>query len=1111
MVDKKNGNKYLNSIFMSLLRKQTFICTAVVWKLLGTNFNDLIFKLEWQICVNDSRKQFWMLSVLKQLNYYNEETAKHNQQILKRDSHQFSQSEIMNVQDLLPLFSAELENKNLNVSPTQPEEIPDGGKAKCFEWQTINYTSKDTFDIEMIDKKSFYDDKQHGWLWYKNLNIPTLKFRYSSFLRSSRDLNVQIFAIRKSEKQWSEVILKGAMSSQFSSASSVTQLNSLRFSDTSYNYKGQKFILLIAFFEIMNDQPHHSDEVQEQIENENLQRIIKLHNQKLLCIKISPPIYVESRKKSYQERQNKIKFYEPFQPEMITKHYSKGKGQSIIQNTIDDLYTYFTTATIRHKIYHPFFMLLKFNKAIRLYYNTRMIKTNQQDDKFFYDIQKEIFNNLFSTSCDSSDDPLLYMCLRKPKKQEWPKDIQKIDKFLSNIESTALSYLESSDYPFQIPEEYTEIVYSDQLKSIYTKSYNQISNLQFQMQSQRASSHQANILYQQQFQELIYNPSSENQSNLNLVNSLSGNQQSPQTSKQFELTQNVNHQLYQINHTLPLIRKADEKIEATPFQSTLHQRRTLQEAFGCDSNSQSLDNIKRVTSITNNQSCYPNNLQQQDQAKSEEWVTRFLNNQGNQAAQITLSNINEINPLKSHDEIIAQISKQQIQAEPYIQKNRENSFTQSDALSQNQYSCQDNQTTKTLHSPNQLSQLTIPSYSLFQENSLSPQTALQQQVVNQVNILLTPQIHQNAQFNSQKQPSFPSLPSFNHIGSSISLQNTNDLQQNQQCLYNQLLGQQIQQQNFPNLIQNTQITTPQNIQRNLPQQYQHNTQQQQIKIQNNYINNEYFKTFPLQTQLNQGMHNIDQIKEKDKTQMFPNPTFSQQDLMLHQLQNQKMIVQQNNLEQQMLMQRNNSNQFPFQQHQNIKNQHFLLNRNKSMSLSEMNGQIMNFDKYQGINQKINNQNQFNFDITSNQYLPQNNNQLNQSFSLINDQISNTSSSTSKNIGSNYLQNQLSQMTLNQLQQQNSLVNSLKQENLADISNHSYTDPNITLFTSQKQEASQIIKQNPEQNFFQSKIEEYDYNQNNNAFSQKIGSSYSMLKPQQINQQLIQNFTKKEEV
>ncbi|EAS07171.1 hypothetical protein TTHERM_00647040 (macronuclear) [Tetrahymena thermophila SB210] len=874
--------------------------------------------------------------------------------------------------------------------------------------------------------------------------------------------------------------------------------------------QGQKFILVIAFFETVNES-NHSDEVQEQMENENIKRIMKLHNQKLLSIKISPPIYVESRKKSYQERQNKIKFYEPFQPEMITKHYSKGKGQSIIQNTIDDLYTYFTTATIRHKIYHPFFMLLKFNKAIRLYYNTRMIKTNQQDEKFFYDTQKEIFNNLFSTSCDSSDDPLLFMCLRKPKKQDWPKDIQKIDKFLSNIESTALSYLESSDYPFQIPEEYTEIVYSDQLKNIYTKSYNQISSLQFQMQSQRANSHHANFLYQQQFQELLYNPSSENQSNLNLVSNLSGNQQSPQPSKQFELTQNINHQLYQINPTHHSLNgHADEKIEGTHFQSTLHHKRTLYEAFGSDSNQQSLDNIKKITSITNNQTCYPNNLQQQDQIKSEEWVTKFLNNQGNQTAQIAFNSINEMNPLKSHDEMIAQISKQQMQAESNIQKNRENSITQSDALSQNQYSCQDNQTTKTLHSPNQFSQLTIPSYSLIQENSLSPQTALQQQISNQANIQFTPQIQQNAQLNSQKQPSFPSLPSFNHIGSSISLQNINDLQQNQQCLYNQLLGQQIQQQNFPNLIQNTQITVPQNQQMNLHQQFQHNTQQQQVNIQNNYNNHDYFKNFPQQTQINLGMHNLDQILQKNKAQIYQNPTFSQ-DSVLQQLQNQKMLVQQNQLEQQKLMQRNNSAQIPFQLQQNVNMQNFLLNINQNMSLPDVNVQIMNMDKYKDLNQKINNQNLFNFDITSNQYLPLNNKQLNQSFSLAHhDQIQNASSQTSKNIGSNYQQNQLGQMTLNQFQQQNSLINSLKQENLTDISNHSYTDPSIAALFTQKQEAAQVIKQNPEQNFFQSKIEEYDYNQNSNVYSQKMSSSYSMIKPQQINQQLIQNFSKKEE-
>lgn len=103
-----------------------------------------------------------------------------------------------------------------------PEEIPEGSKGKSFDWLTMSFASKDNFDIEMVDKKSFFDDKQHGWLWYKNLNIPTLKFKHTSLLRSSRELNVQLFAIRKSERSWTEVPLKGTMNQPFSSSSNIS-------------------------------------------------------------------------------------------------------------------------------------------------------------------------------------------------------------------------------------------------------------------------------------------------------------------------------------------------------------------------------------------------------------------------------------------------------------------------------------------------------------------------------------------------------------------------------------------------------------------------------------------------------------------------------------------------------------------------------------------------------------------------------------------------------------------------------------------------------------------------------------------------------------------------
>jgi len=70
-----------------------------------------------------------------------------------------------------------------------------------------------------MEGRSFLEDKSHngGWLWYKNMNIPSLKFKYSSCSSNEdRLIALKVLAVRNDEdNQWREVAMKGTESCSF--------------------------------------------------------------------------------------------------------------------------------------------------------------------------------------------------------------------------------------------------------------------------------------------------------------------------------------------------------------------------------------------------------------------------------------------------------------------------------------------------------------------------------------------------------------------------------------------------------------------------------------------------------------------------------------------------------------------------------------------------------------------------------------------------------------------------------------------------------------------------------------------------------------------------------
>ena len=59
-----------------------------------------------------------------------------------------------------------------------------------MEWLDIPYPESKNIDFEISHKKFFTFNTASGWIWYKNLNIPTFKVQCSN----SNDLKNQISA-----------------------------------------------------------------------------------------------------------------------------------------------------------------------------------------------------------------------------------------------------------------------------------------------------------------------------------------------------------------------------------------------------------------------------------------------------------------------------------------------------------------------------------------------------------------------------------------------------------------------------------------------------------------------------------------------------------------------------------------------------------------------------------------------------------------------------------------------------------------------------------------------------------------------------------------------------
>ncbi|EAS06755.2 hypothetical protein TTHERM_00689940 (macronuclear) [Tetrahymena thermophila SB210] len=366
------------------------------------------------------------------------------------------QNEISLANGPLKEVLVEHSNKIKSFSTTKRSEI---------EWLRLGQSQ--AISVDFIDRKLF-DRKEDKLLLFKNINIPSIKIKDTSFqCQKAHFLSVRRL---ESEDKYRQIELKSKSLSFVFDQHGDCQIQHVRFKETSFHHHGDSFQLVIAMTNFDNQ---------------------------LVSTFISSPFIVESRKKPFQERahkeQNISTLYDPFLPSILEKQYNLGGSQieagdksKIIGEDLQSLIIYFSAQNIRHKIIHPLYLLFKFPKAISLFYNKNIIKQeNISPENLIIQIQRYIYEKLLNASQsdsieDESEQRLLILCLKSNNYSiNINKDLAKVSKYMSFLEGPTLTFLEKT--PTDLPKEFKLIENIDEMKAAYSKVYCEISQIKIEI------------------------------------------------------------------------------------------------------------------------------------------------------------------------------------------------------------------------------------------------------------------------------------------------------------------------------------------------------------------------------------------------------------------------------------------------------------------------------------------------------------------------------------------------------------------------------------------------------------------------------------------------------
>lgn len=330
-------------------------------------------------------------------------------------------------------------------------------------------------NLEITLEKPLNFNNTFGWNWHKSWTLPDIYVNFPEAKNYQKKKFVQLYVAKVGLDCWEnfflvELPVKGVNRHELFGQNLI--LSNLKFGNTSYSNEGLKFHLIISILE----------ELDEENPNNTLERY------RVLDSKISPPIYVDSRKGAMNSKNSDSKSISLFNPQLLTKNFIKKRGLSeekkeeIVKNSIKGFIHYYTAPNIRNKINHPIFIALRFSTCISLFYNKKIfckeiLAENIREIISFiqhYSVsiskipskqkKSKIFLDKHYASAENSYLILLIKSLDFNEKAV----SKKVSEFLGSFDKRIIRiFLEEKS----IPDHYEEVIDLNLLKKVYLEEY----------------------------------------------------------------------------------------------------------------------------------------------------------------------------------------------------------------------------------------------------------------------------------------------------------------------------------------------------------------------------------------------------------------------------------------------------------------------------------------------------------------------------------------------------------------------------------------------------------------------------------------------------------------
>lgn len=201
--------------------------------------------------------------------------------------------------------------------------------------------------VEITMEKNIIFDNSLGWNWHKSWILPMITVRllnHQDYDLEENKIFAKLFVVKAGLQETEtfylvDIGIKGE--NKIYLKNNVASFNNLKFASTSYNNEGLKFHLVVALFYEINNASDFSS----------------TSNLRIIESKLSPPIYVDSRKSARDNITTEIKIFDFFSPDLLVKPLVKRRkkegdiSEEMITNSFKGFINYYTAANIRNKVF----------------------------------------------------------------------------------------------------------------------------------------------------------------------------------------------------------------------------------------------------------------------------------------------------------------------------------------------------------------------------------------------------------------------------------------------------------------------------------------------------------------------------------------------------------------------------------------------------------------------------------------------------------------------------------------------------------------------------------------------------------------------------------------